>query len=123
MRCQQFQSLWRNATLKPKSTPQSATGLKANRVVQKHMGMSAGSFNTREFFHGASDLAVRQVRLLMHGLGFGLPLLLVGYAQASGAHWAWWAAVGTMVPGLLAERWLFFAQARHPQNLYYQRVS
>jgi DMSO reductase anchor subunit len=25
--------------------------------------------------------------------------------------------------GLLAERWLFFAQARHPQNLYYQTVS
>ena len=24
---------------------------------------------------------------------------------------------------LLAERWLFFAQARHPQNLYYQAVS
>jgi len=25
--------------------------------------------------------------------------------------------------GLLAERWLFFAQARHPQNIYYQVVS
>jgi DMSO reductase anchor subunit len=25
--------------------------------------------------------------------------------------------------GLLAERWMFFAEANHPQNLYYQRVS
>ena len=25
--------------------------------------------------------------------------------------------------GLLAERWFFFAQARHPQNIYYQSVS
>lgn len=25
--------------------------------------------------------------------------------------------------GLLAERWFFFAQANHPQNLYYQHVS
>jgi DMSO reductase anchor subunit len=25
--------------------------------------------------------------------------------------------------GLLADRWFFFAQARHPQNLYYQVVS
>jgi DMSO reductase anchor subunit len=25
--------------------------------------------------------------------------------------------------GLLAERWIFFAQANHPQNLYYQTVS
>ena len=32
-------------------------------------------------------------------------------------------AVAAQVPGLLAERWLFFAQARHPQNLYYQTVS
>jgi DMSO reductase anchor subunit len=25
--------------------------------------------------------------------------------------------------GQLAERWMFFAEANHPQNLYYQRVS
>jgi hypothetical protein len=25
--------------------------------------------------------------------------------------------------GLLAERWHFFAQANHPQNLYYQAVA
>jgi DMSO reductase anchor subunit len=25
--------------------------------------------------------------------------------------------------GLLAERWYFFAEAEHPQNLYYQQVS
>jgi DMSO reductase anchor subunit len=24
--------------------------------------------------------------------------------------------------GLLAERWFFFAQANHPQNLYYQTI-
>ena len=25
--------------------------------------------------------------------------------------------------GLLAERWYFFAQANHPQNLYYQAIA
>jgi DMSO reductase anchor subunit len=25
--------------------------------------------------------------------------------------------------GLLAERWYFFADANHPQNLYYQSIS
>jgi DMSO reductase anchor subunit len=25
--------------------------------------------------------------------------------------------------GLLAERWYFFAEATHPQNLYYQSVA
>ncbi|MFC1589763.1 DMSO reductase, partial [Pseudomonadota bacterium] len=24
--------------------------------------------------------------------------------------------------GLIAERWFFFAQANHPQNLYYQTI-
>jgi hypothetical protein len=50
-----------------------------------------------------------------------------GRAEARGAASAhpgwWWAALASQVPGLLAERWLFFAQARHPQNLYYQTVS
>lgn len=35
-------------------------------------------------------------------------------------------AVGAFVvqyAGLIAERWFFFAQARHPQNLYYQVIS
>jgi DMSO reductase anchor subunit len=25
--------------------------------------------------------------------------------------------------GLMAERWFFFAQASHPQNLYYQVIA
>jgi hypothetical protein len=29
----------------------------------------------------------------------------------------------SQAPGLIADRWLFFAQARHPQSLYYQRVA
>ena len=32
-------------------------------------------------------------------------------------------AFGIQYPGLLAERWYFFAQANHPQNLSYQAVS
>ena len=44
------------------STLQSATGIAARKLVQKSLGMSAGTFNTREFFHGASQLALRNVR-------------------------------------------------------------
>ena len=118
-------ALLRNAGLKLKSSAQSATGIRNARLVQKSMGMSAGAFNTREFFHRASALAVQRVRWALHGLGFALPAaLMVLAAQTGSAHpgW-WWAAVVSQVPGLLAERWLFFAQARHPQNLYYQTVS
>jgi len=118
-------ALRRNARLKPKSTAQSATGIPAARLVQKSMGMSAGAFNTREFFHRASALAVQRVRWALHGLGFALPAaLMITAAQSGSTHPAWWwLAVASQVPGLLAERWLFFAQARHPQNLYYKTVS
>jgi DMSO reductase anchor subunit len=33
------------------------------------------------------------------------------------------AAFVAQYAGLLAERWFFFAEARHPQNLYYQAMS
>ena len=29
----------------------------------------------------------------------------------------------TQYAGLVVERWFFFAQANHPQNLYYQTIS
>ena len=33
------------------------------------------------------------------------------------------AALVIQYAGLLMERWYFFAEANHPQNLYYQRIS
>jgi DMSO reductase anchor subunit len=116
-------SLRRNARLKPKSTTQSATGINAARVVQKSMGMTGGSFNTREFFHGVSQHAIRQVRVAFQVLAFGVPLLLLAWASLSGPPAAWVIAWTSQAAGLLAERWYFFAQARHPQNIYYQTVG
>ena len=36
---------------------------------------------------------------------------------------AGWSRRCVQYLGLLAERWFFFAQANHPQNLYYQTVA
>ena len=116
-------ALRRNARLKPKSTLQSATGIRDPQVRQQGMGMTGGSFNTREFFHRASALAVRRVRLGFQVFGFGLPILLVLWGAATGSAAGWLLAVPLQYLGLVAERWFFFAQARHPQNLYYQVVS
>ena len=118
-----WHSLRRNAALRPVSTLQSATGIPARKLVQKSMGMSAGAFNTREFFHGASQLALRNVRwAFVLGL-FVLPLALQLCALTGAATWPWaWAAL-LQAPSLIAERWVFFAQAKHPQNLYYQVVG
>ncbi len=116
-------TLWRNARLKPKSTPQSAIGVKHPAVVQKSQGFMGGSFNTREFFHRRSPGALRGVKWTFLLLTFVLPLPLLALGLQSGA--AGWLAGAFAVQylGLLAERWFFFAQARHPQNLYYQAVS
>jgi len=120
-------ALRRNATLKPRSTLQSATGIAAPRLVQTSMGMSAGSFNTREFFHRATPLAYRQIRIAGWLLLFALPVACMLWALFAACDPAapapWLVAMLLQVPGLLADRWFFFAQARHPQNLYYQVVS
>ena len=116
-------SLRRNSSLRPASTLQSATGIHAKRLVQKSMGMSAGAFNTREFFHGASQLVLRNMRwAFVLGL-FVLPLGLQLCALSSASTWPWAWAAFIQAPALIAERWVFFAQAKHPQNLYYQVVG
>jgi DMSO reductase anchor subunit len=48
-------------------------------------------------------------------------LLLAGRGPASLGLMS--AAAVLQAAGLLAERWLFFAEGRHPQNLYYQRIG
>jgi DMSO reductase anchor subunit len=114
----------RNAALRHRSTLQTATGIGSARLAQTSMGMSAGSFNTREFFHRASASALRRIKGIAIVLGFALPALLIA-AVVFGAlpDLACVAALIVQAPGLIADRWLFFAQAKHPQNLYYQVVS
>jgi DMSO reductase anchor subunit len=116
-------SLVRNARLKPRSTLQSAIGIKHPRIVQKAQGFMGGSFNTREFFHGQSAALLRSVKWVFLLLVFPLPLLCLALALSSSST-AWLlAAFALQYLGLLAERWYFFAQANHPQNLYYQTIS
>jgi DMSO reductase anchor subunit len=110
----------RNAELRPKSTLGSATGIPGN-VRQVTMGIMGGSFNTREFFHGVSHGLMRQLRPTVLMLAFVLPLVMLFVLPLT----AFTAALIALVHllGMLAERWLFFAQANHPQNLYYQRIA
>jgi len=116
-------ALSRNAALRHRSTAQSATGIASPTLRQVSMGMSAGSFNTREFFHRASAAGVRRIRLVALGAGYALPAVLGVLAIASANPALWRLAALVQFAGLLADRWLFFAQAKHPQNLYYERVS
>jgi DMSO reductase anchor subunit len=116
-------SLRRNASLVPVSTLQSATGISAKHLVQKSMGMSAGAFNTREFFHGASLAVVKNTKwFFIVGL-FVAPALMALWAITQNTPSLWLAIAFLQASALIPERWFFFAQAQHPQNLYYQTVS
>ena len=116
-------SLVRNARLKQKSNLQSAIGIRHNKIVQKSQGFMGGSFNTRDFFHGVKPLLFKSIKWIFLLLVFAVPLLLIvfGLQQKSFAILA--CAFIMQYIGLLFERWFFFAQANHPQNLYYQTIS
>ncbi len=116
-------SLARNARLKPRSTLQTAIGVKHPRIVQIAQGFMGGSFNTREFFHGAADSLVRAVKWTFLVAVFPVPLALLAAGLAWQSPVILVLAFAVQYAGLLAERWFFFAQANHPQNLYYQRIS
>lgn len=116
-------SLARNGRLRPKSSLQTAIGIKHPRIVQKAQGFMGGSFNTREFFHGASKEKLLAIKWGFLVLSFPVPVLLLLAGLGSGARAAYALAFAVQYAGLLAERWFFFAQANHPQNLYYQAIS
>jgi len=117
-------SLVRNGSIKHKSTPQSAIGIRHTHIQQKAMGFMGGSFNTREFFPGAGLPALGRVRNSFLILTFPLPLILLALSfLEQGPSILPLAAFGVQYLGLLAERWYFFAEARHPQNIYYQSVA
>lgn len=108
-------SLWRNATLRPTSTLQTAIGIRHPHIVQKAQGAMGGSYNRREYFHGKSPAFVRGVLVTLVLGAFVLPLALLLTLPL--------LAFVLQYAGLLAERWYFFAEAQHPQNLYYQGKS
>ena len=118
---------WRCARLVPRSTLQTALAIGHPVIRQLAMGMTGGSFNTREFFHAARPGLLKVLPLAMVLFGVLLPLLAdVAAAAQPGRRAAaclMCAGVAAQFAGILAERWLFVAWAQHPQNLYYQRVS
>ncbi len=115
-------SLIRNANIKYKSSLSTAIGIRHPDIQQKSRGFMAGSFNTREYFHGARPAFFRNIKWIFLILVFPVPIALLSagfFLQGIGI---FSAAFIIQYIGLIAERWFFFAQANHPQNLYYQTI-
>lgn len=94
-----------------------ATGLTGGAVRQFAPPHTGTNYLLREMVHVIGRRHARKLRLIAFGLGYALPCLLLlipgiaGPALAGISHLA----------GILASRWLFFAEAEHVVGLYYGR--
>ena len=81
------------------------------------VGHSHGTFLTNEFGFELARRHARGLRGVVLALGFGVPLawLVVGVVRWQPAL----AAALCCIIGLLVERWLFFAEAKHTVRLYH----
>lgn len=103
------------------STPETATGLgligKVRLLERPHTGEN---YLTKEMVHRIGRKHARRLRRLALALGGIVPVLILAIVGLSDAPALFnLAAALSMLVGLLAERWLFFAEAEHAVSLYY----
>ncbi|MEN9434367.1 MAG: hypothetical protein RLZZ422_1956 [Pseudomonadota bacterium] len=101
-------------------TINTATGFTRAQVRLLDTGHSAGTFLTQEFSHQTPSTLLMQLRVVVFALGFAIPATLLAFMMM-GLPSGLVALVGViaMFAGIAAERWLFFAEARHVINLYH----
>ncbi len=112
----------RHARLGAPSTLRSAIGVHHGAIRQVTQGFIGGSFNTEEFSSPGSPGLRRRLVPAVLAAGFAAPAALLALGW-QGPDAALYAAFAVQYLGLLGERWLFFAQGNHVQNLYYQRAA
>jgi DMSO reductase anchor subunit len=115
-------SLARNRRLRSPTTLQSAIGVHHPNIRQIAQGAMGGSFNTRAFMHTYGPSVLLLARRFFLLAGFAVPLLLLFISDADSLLICLLALLLQFL-GLLTERWYFFIEAEHPQNVYYQMIS
>ncbi len=115
---------WRHIdATKGASTAESATGLGAlGKVRLLDSPHTQENYLMREMGYSVARKHAAKLRTVAAGLSFGLPLALSALSLAlPGALAAASAVLAALiaVPGLVIERWLFFAEAKHAVTLYY----
>jgi DMSO reductase anchor subunit len=99
----------------------SATGLGDTGTPRAFEPPHTGTnYLTREFIHVVGRRHAQKLRAIAFALGYVLPILLLGLPLP---HVAAALAVLSHVAGILASRWLFFAEAEHVVGLYYGKRS
>jgi DMSO reductase anchor subunit len=98
----------------------TATGLGALGDVRLLERPHSGeNYLTKEMVHRIGRKHARVLRLLAGASGFVLAALFTALALAGFPGLFLALAFASLIAGLLAERWLFFAEARHSVSLYY----
>jgi len=114
---------WRhNDRLVPAATLNSATGLAGGVVRSVEWPHTEENYLLKEMGYRVARKHAARLRLITQLFAFGLPLLATALAAATGGGIAKIAdliAVLAQAPGILVERWLFFAEAKHTVTLYY----
>ncbi|ABK44307.1 DMSO reductase anchor subunit [Magnetococcus marinus MC-1] len=113
----------RNANLGPQATLRNAIGYHHPNIQQKSMGFMAGSFNTKEFFHGKHPLVLMLVKWLAVTIAFPCTLMFLAIGATMNLHDMVLFTFAFQMVGLFMERWYFLADATHIQNIYYQKVG
>jgi len=108
-------------------TPESATGLGRFGTVRSFEGPhTEDNYLLKEMGYRVARKHAAKLRRNAEGLAFALPVALLGLSVAADGMIAF-AAAGiaaiSVTIGLLIERWLFFAEAKHVVTLYYGAES
>ena len=98
----------------------TATGFNRATVRLLDIGHSGDNFLTHEFSFVVSPCRIMALRILSLVLSFIVPIIVIA-VMLNGAWHASAAALGfvSSLLGILIERWLFFAEAKHVVNLYH----
>ena len=99
------------------TTMETATGLGHIGTVRAFEPPHTGTnYLMKEFIHVVGRKHALQLRVIALVLGFVVPVLML---LTTFHHWNALVAVVSHIAGVLALRWLFFAQAEHVVGLYY----
>ena len=118
---------WRhNDRLGIGATLNSATGLAGGEVRSLEWPHTEENYILKEMGFRVARKHSARLRLIAQALAFALPLALL--ATAFGLPVAPWLSAAlsliaavSQIAGMLVERWLFFAEAKHTVALYYGR--
>ncbi len=108
------------------STPKSATGLKGETITLLEGPHTEENYLQQEMGFKVARKHADKLRRIVHLVGFTVPLvMLVMSYLLSGplVMAASFIAAICMSIGVVVERWLFFAEARHVVTLYYGAKS